>query len=66
MHHYQLEIELIDGEHLQGLANGTTISDKKEFLVIEVDHKKQNIQLDHIKQFTALSKSAVFKTIKLI
>lgn len=65
MHRYSLEIKLIDGKELIGNALNTVITDKVEFIVVEIDGIKRNIRLDLIKTFSALDNSAVFKTITL-
>lgn len=65
MHRYLLSVELLDGSHVQGFASDTLIKNKIEFLVIKTNHKKHTIQLDKIRQFTALNKHAAFKTIYL-
>ena len=65
MHHYHLEIKLIDNSILKGKAITTAISDKVEYLVIEASGESQNIQLDQIHSITAIKDSAVFKTVVL-
>jgi len=62
MHHYLLENRHVDNTItvLKGKAQDTFISDKKEFLAIEINSRTQKVQPNLIKEVTALDDSAVY------
>lgn len=62
MRHYQLDILLLSGETIRGIADNTHIVNREEYLVIGVNNKIQEIRLDTIERITVLDKDAEFKS----
>lgn len=53
MHHYQLDIELVDGAHLQGEALTTeTTASKEEFLLVRTADGEQRLRMDSLLAIT--------------
>ncbi len=80
MRHYRLDIELITGEIITGMALTTLIKNKQEFIVINLEmdseenhpeienanqDKKQEIRLDLVKSITTLDSNAEFAMIAI-
>ncbi|MEE9325752.1 MAG: Rho-binding antiterminator [Cocleimonas sp.] len=65
LYHYKLEIKLLNGEKITGIAQNTRIENKQEFLLIGKKSASQEIRLDKIKCITALDKNAKFNSIKI-
>ncbi len=80
MRHYRLNIELITGGIITGMALTTLIKNKQEFIVINLEtdseenhseientnqDEKQEIRLDLVKSITALDNNAEFATIAI-
>ncbi|MDJ0880007.1 MAG: Rho-binding antiterminator [Gammaproteobacteria bacterium] len=65
LYQYRVCISFIDGTHLEGTAHTTyTDKDKKEILVLRLDQKDQNIDLNQIKQMQAITPNPHFNTVK--
>ncbi len=65
LRHYMLDIKLLDDENIRGKALTTQITNKQEFLVIEIGNEQQQIRLDKIKSITVLDKGAEYRTVKI-
>jgi len=75
MRHYRLDIELMTGEIITGMALTTLIKNKQEFIVINtnIDSEKNNhdqdseqeIRLDLVKSITVLDENAEFATVAI-
>jgi len=67
LHHYTLNIDLLDGDQITAKAMTTGVHEKEEFLVVETQENniKQEIRLDKINKITALDKNAEFKTVEI-
>lgn len=65
LRHYKLDVKLLTGEVLKGLAQTIHIINKEEYLEVNVDGVHQNLRLDKIKSITALDDNAEFKTIEI-
>lgn len=65
MHHYQLKIELNDGQSFVATAMTTrTTSGKEEFLVLKTESRQFEIRLDNLRTITPVDKNARFGCIK--
>jgi Rho-binding antiterminator len=63
LYHYTLEIMLLDGRKVLGIAQNMRIENKQEFLLIGIKDGSQEIRLDKIKSITALDKNAKFNSV---
>jgi Rho-binding antiterminator len=65
MHNYRVELELKDGEILEGKAlDVVTSPEKREFLVIDYGGQKQQVDLSQVHKMTALTPNASFKEVE--
>ncbi|WP_192985320.1 Rho-binding antiterminator [Ectopseudomonas composti] len=66
MHHYQLDIELVDGTHLQGEALTTeTTASKEEFLLVRTADGEQRLRMDSLLAITPQNAGASFGRVLL-
>lgn len=65
MRGYTLDIELVSGETLRGIAKTTKSVNKEEFLVVETAQGSSEPRLDKIKRILVLNDNAEFKTIEI-
>lgn len=66
MHGYQLDIELIDGSHLQARALTTeTSASKEEFLILRSAEGEQRLRLDQLLAITPQDAGASFARVIL-
>ena len=66
MHRYQLDIELVDGSHLQGQALSTeTTASKEEFLLLRTTAGEQRLRMDRLRAITPLDAGASFGRVLL-
>jgi len=64
---YRLELLLISGERIKGVAKTTSSQNQQEFLLFETNsNSEQMIRLDHIKVLSVLNNNADFQTIQFI
>ncbi|MNG29889.1 Rho-binding antiterminator [compost metagenome] len=66
LHHYQLRIELIDGDELEAEALTTqTLASKEEFLIVRTTSGEQRLRLDQLLAITPLNAGASFGRVLL-
>lgn len=65
LYHYQLRIELTDGQCLEGRALTTETREQAEFLHIETQGKELSLRLDQLLAITPLEAGARFGRILL-
>ena len=66
MHRYQLDIELVDGSHLQGQALSTeTTASKEEFLLVHTSDGQQRLRMDRLLAITPQDAGASFGRVLL-
>ncbi|MGG2397354.1 Rho-binding antiterminator [Pseudomonas sp. SH1-B] len=66
MHHYQLDIELVDGTRQQGRALTTeTSANKEEFLLVHTAGGEQRLRMDSLLAITPLDTGASFARVVL-
>ncbi|QNH04976.1 Rho-binding antiterminator [Pseudomonas sp. B11D7D] len=66
MHHYQLDIELVDGTRLQGEALTTvTIASQGEFLLVRTADGEQRLRMDRLLAITPQDAGASFARVLL-
>lgn len=63
MRHYTLDVELLTGEILRGIAETTRSFEQIEYLVLSNEKQQQEVPLDKIRKFTTIDKEAEFNTI---
>ncbi len=65
MYRYLIRISLLDGTELQGKAKTTnTNADKKEVLVVSLEHEDIEIELNQIKELRAVTANPYFEMVK--
>lgn len=65
LHHYRVELVLKGGEVLEGKAlDVLTSPEKREFLVIDNDGQKQQVELTELHKMIALTPNASFNEVE--
>ena len=66
LYRLRLQLTLIDGETLEGIARDTGSRQGREWLTLSIGDEEHEIDLDRIRRITALDRNPHFETIDLI